>query len=162
MYVIISELSRILSFNNCINLIFLHRSTMTVFHHNCRQLAVYKTLHWMIFYCYSVSHWENSISICFHSEWDMIVVTVFEPNGNSIWFKNCHRDHIPFTVKGKGNIVFSLYCKNFFCFVTSTRVRISHWYPREMTPFRCYLCRNNFQNVSIFEINWRFWVSKKF
>ena len=39
----------------------------------------------------------------------MIVVTVFEPNGNSIWLKNCHHDHIPFTVKGIGNIVFSVY-----------------------------------------------------
>ena len=36
----------------------------------------------------------------------MIVVTVFELNGIFIWFKNCHHDHIPFTVKGNGNIVF--------------------------------------------------------
>ena len=54
-------------------------------------------------------HWENYISISFHIEWDMIVVTVFEPNWNSIWFKNCHRDHIPFIVKGNGNIVLSVY-----------------------------------------------------
>ena len=39
----------------------------------------------------------------------MIVVTVFEPNGISIWFKKFHHDHIPFTVKGNGNIVFSVY-----------------------------------------------------
>ena len=39
----------------------------------------------------------------------MVVVTVFEPNGNSIWFKSCHHDHIPFNVKGNGNIVFSVY-----------------------------------------------------
>ena len=52
----------------------------------------------------------------------MIVVTVFEPNGNFIRFKNCHHDHIPFTVKGMeiygkktiysfrhGNIVFSAF-----------------------------------------------------
>ena len=43
----------------------------------------------------------------------MIVVTVFEPNGYTIWFKNCHRDHIPFTVKGNGNIVFSVYYANY-------------------------------------------------
>ena len=43
---------------------------------------------------------KNYISISFHSEWDTIVVTVFEPNGISIWFKNCQHDHIPFTVKG--------------------------------------------------------------
>ena len=53
-------------------------------------------------------HWESFISIYFHKEWGMIAVTVFEPNGNSIWFKNRHRDHIPFTVKGNGNIVFSV------------------------------------------------------
>ena len=53
-------------------------------------------------------HWENYISISFHSEWDMIVVTLFEPNGNSSWFKNCHHDHIPFNVKGNRKIVFSV------------------------------------------------------
>ena len=53
-------------------------------------------------------HWEKYISISFHSECDMIVVTDFEPNENSIWFKNCYQDHIPFTVKGNGNIVFSV------------------------------------------------------
>ena len=37
------------------------------------------------------------------------MVTVFEPNGISIWFKNCHHDHFPFTVKGNRNIVFSVY-----------------------------------------------------
>ena len=36
-------------------------------------------------------------------------MTVFEPNEISIWFKNCHNDHIPFNVKGNGNIVFSLF-----------------------------------------------------
>ena len=54
-------------------------------------------------------HWENYISIPFQSEWDMIVVTVFETNGNSIWFNNCYHDHIPFTVKGNGNIIFSVH-----------------------------------------------------
>ena len=39
----------------------------------------------------------------------MIAVTVFEPNEISIWFKNCHHDHIPFIVKGNWNIVFSVY-----------------------------------------------------
>ena len=53
-------------------------------------------------------HWENYISISFHSKWDMIVVTVFEPNEISIWFKNCHHDHVPFTGKGNGNIDFSV------------------------------------------------------
>ena len=33
----------------------------------------------------------------------------FEPNGISIWFKNCYHDYIPFTVKENGNIVFSVW-----------------------------------------------------
>ena len=37
----------------------------------------------------------------------IIMVTVFKPNGNSIWFKNCHHDHIPFTVKENGNCFLS-------------------------------------------------------
>ena len=64
---------------------------------------------WRYFYSTSnIVHWENYISIPFHSEWDMIVVTVFEPNENSIWSKNRQHDYIPFTVKGNGNIVFSV------------------------------------------------------
>ena len=49
-------------------------------------------------------HTEKTIfPFPFQIEWDMIVVSVFEPNENSIWLKNCHRDHIPFTVKGNGS-----------------------------------------------------------
>ena len=33
----------------------------------------------------------------------------FEPNGISIWRKNRQHDYIPFTVKGNGNIVLSVY-----------------------------------------------------
>ena len=69
-------------------------------------------------------HWENYISISFHSEWDMIVVTVFEPNKNNIWFKNCHRDHIPFTVKGNGNIVFSVYLHSIYPLGLCTKNRV--------------------------------------
>ena len=43
-------------------------------------------------------HWENNISISFHSEWDIIAVTVFEPNEISIWLKN-RKVQKPFTVK---------------------------------------------------------------
>ena len=46
----------------------------------------------------------------------MIVVTVFLPILNQIEFhlvqnrkENCHHYHIPFNVKGNGNIVFSVY-----------------------------------------------------
>ena len=49
-----------------------------------------------------------------HIEWDMIVVTVFLLILNQMGFhmvqnrkENCHYDHIPFNVKGNGNIVFS-------------------------------------------------------
>ena len=30
---------------------------------------------------------ENYVTISFHGEWDVIAMTVFEPNGISIWFK---------------------------------------------------------------------------
>ena len=61
-------------------------------------------------------NWENYISISFHSEWDMIVGTVFLSILNQMEFylvqnrkENSHHDHIPFDVKGNGNIVFSVY-----------------------------------------------------
>ena len=55
--------------------------------------------------------WENYISIFFHSEWDMIGVTVLEPNGISIWFKNYHHDqqYVLVTVEGGGGQYFALY-----------------------------------------------------
>ena len=60
-------------------------------------------------------HWENYVFNSFHSEWDMIVVTVFFSILNQMDFhlvqnrkENCHHDHIPFNVKGNGNIVFSV------------------------------------------------------
>ena len=53
--------------------------------------------------------------ISIHIEWDMIVVTVFLLILNQMefhlvenWKENCHHDHIPFNVKGNGNIVFSV------------------------------------------------------
>ena len=60
-------------------------------------------------------HWENYISISFQIEWDMVVVTVFRSILNQMKFhlvqnrqEYCHHDHIPFNVKGIGNIVFSV------------------------------------------------------
>ena len=60
-------------------------------------------------------HWENYISISFHIEWDMIVVTVFLSILNRMDFhldqnrkETCRHDHIPFNMKGNGNIVFSV------------------------------------------------------
>ena len=48
-------------------------------------------------------------------EWDMIVVTVFLSILNQMEFnlvqnrkENCNHDHIPFNLKGNGNIVFSV------------------------------------------------------
>ena len=47
----------------------------------------------------------------FQIEWDMIVVTVFLPILNQMEFhlvenrqENCHHDHIPFSLKGNGNL----------------------------------------------------------
>ena len=60
-------------------------------------------------------HWENYILISFQIEWDMVVVTVFLLTLSQMEFhlvqnrkENCHHDHIPFNVKGNGNIVFSV------------------------------------------------------
>ena len=51
---------------------------------------------------------RNYISISFHIEWDMIVMTVFLSILNQMNIhlfqnrkENCHHDHIPFNVKGK-------------------------------------------------------------
>ena len=61
------------------------------------------------------THGEKSVSISFHIEWDMIVVTVFISIENQMEFhlvqnrkENCHHDHIPFNLKGNVNIVFSV------------------------------------------------------
>ena len=51
------------------------------------------------------------------------MVTVFEPNRISIWFKICHHDHIPFTAKGNGNIVFSMYVQ-FMMKLSKTNINI--------------------------------------
>ena len=59
-------------------------------------------------------HWENYISISFHIEWDMIVVTVFLTIFNQMefhlvqnWKENCHQNHIPFNLRGNGILVLS-------------------------------------------------------
>ena len=60
-------------------------------------------------------HRENYVYISFHIEWDMIVGTVFLSILNHMEFhlvqirkENCRHDHIPFYLKGNGNIVFSV------------------------------------------------------
>ena len=62
-------------------------------------------------------HWENYISISFHIEWDMIVMTVFLSILNQMKYhlvknqkENCHHDHIPFNVKANANSVPCLFC----------------------------------------------------
>ena len=61
-------------------------------------------------------YWENFYSISFQIEWDMVVMTVFHSILNQMKFhliqnrkENCHHDHIPFNMKGNGNIVFSVH-----------------------------------------------------
>ena len=66
-------------------------------------------------------------SISFQSEWDMIVETVFLSifwaKWNSICVQNrkenCHHDHIPFNVKGNGNIVLSVFATKSYAPVPS-------------------------------------------
>ena len=67
-------------------------------------------------------HSENYISIFFHIEWDIIVVTILLSILNQMEFhliqnpkEYCHHDHIPFHVKGNGNIVFSVYANFVYC-----------------------------------------------
>ena len=59
---------------------------------------------------------KTIVSISFHIEWDMVVVTVFLSILTQMEFhlvqnrkENCHHDHIPFNLKGNRNIVFSVY-----------------------------------------------------
>ena len=61
-------------------------------------------------------HWENFISISFHIEWNMIVVTVFLLVLSQMEFhfvqnrnENCHHDHISFNVKRNEDIAFSMH-----------------------------------------------------
>ena len=60
-------------------------------------------------------HWENYVSISFHIEWDMIVLTVFllilnqmKINLDQNRKENCHHDQIPFNLKGNNNLDFSM------------------------------------------------------
>ena len=60
-----------------------------------------------LFFIADDRHWENYVSISFHIEWDMIVVTVFVSILNQMEF-HLVQDHIPFNFEGNGNIVFSV------------------------------------------------------
>ena len=58
---------------------------------------------------------EKTVSIFFHTEWDMIVMTVFLSILNQMEFhlvrnlkENCHHDHIPFNEKENGNSFLSV------------------------------------------------------
>ena len=120
--------------------------------HSRDEILKFSSKHSQLLLCVGV-HWENYISISFHSEWDMIVVTVFEPNWNSIWFKNCHHDYIPFTVKGNGNIVFSVYMiftPVFYANMGKKFATNMHWllilmHKIEMVAF---LCQNQLTTLS--------------
>ena len=69
-----------------------------------------------------VHHCENYISISFHIEWDMNHDhgDSSVPFGSNRQFhsvqnrkENCHHDHIPFNLKGYGNIIFSVFYTSF-------------------------------------------------
>ena len=82
-------------------------------------------------------HWGNYISNSFHISWDMTVVTVFLSILNQMdfhlvqnWKENCHHGHIPFNVKGIGNIVFSVHERWWNCPLfdqTSQSLRSADW-----------------------------------
>ena len=60
----------------------------------------------------------------------------FEPNGISNPFKNCHHDHIPFTMKGNGTIVFWAYVQTFIedAFIEELKTLIVD----DTTPATCF------------------------
>ena len=69
----------------------------------------------LFFFRFFFSTPAYTLKTMFSFPWDMIVVTVFLSILNQMEFhlvqkrkENCHRDHIPFNVIGKGNIVFSV------------------------------------------------------
>ena len=75
----------------------------------------------MIYRIDITSYAEKTLSISFRIEWDLIVVTIFRSILNQMDFhlvlnrkENYHHDHIPFTVKGNGNIVFSVHTEKPF------------------------------------------------
>ena len=81
-----------------------HPGPNLYFCHVCFTSAILYTqcIQSCIMLCTQYIHWENYVSISFHIEWDMIVVTVFqfrfsEPNG------------IPFGSKSKGKLSPRLY-----------------------------------------------------
>ena len=70
----------------------------------------------LIIFLHKDVHWENFISISFHIEWDMIVVTVFLSILHQMEIhlvqnrkEYCNPDHIPFNFKGNEILVFSVY-----------------------------------------------------
>ena len=93
-------------------------------------------------------HWENYIYISFHIEWDMIVATVFlsilnEMEIHSIQNRkeNFPHDHIPFNVKGIGNIVFSV--KEIFARARNRKTKFNARQPNK------YLLKWNFDVLYI-------------
>jgi len=93
-----------------------------------------------------ILHWENYISISFHIEWDMIVVTVFLSILNPMEF---HLVHIPF---GSKRSFVSKYCLwiswrlqiSFLCFWESEN---SFRFPS--ISLDCYLLNFGLTSVSV-------------
>ena len=95
------------------------------------------------------THWQNYISISFHIEWDMNVVTVFLSILNQMefhlvqnWKENYH-DHIPFNMKGNGNIVLSVQdrkcCGIVFLMLKKMPIRFNHVYVLSVWAIYSYL-----------------------
>ena len=105
-------------------------------------------MHWIVFF---LVHWENDISISFHIEWDMIVVTVFLSilNQMEIYLVqsrkgNCHHNHIPFNVKGNENIIF---------FSVQDYTILFSWVDMIELQFALIIVRENVHNNSFFVQN---------
>ena len=93
------------------------KNWISILFHNNHNMIELVVLFWNLLWVLlpQCPHWEYYISISFHIEWDMIVVTVFLSILNQmevhlvqkIERKTVTHDHIPFKVKGNGNRVFS-------------------------------------------------------
>ena len=106
--------------------------------------------------------------------WVTVFLSIYQSKGklnfrNSFWKENCHHDHIPFNLKGKRNIVFSVqehnHMSDWRCLIHCRNVT-ERWYSisREKNNETRYLKKHGFNITAMFEgfqgLNWLF-ISQK-
>ena len=100
-----------------------------------------------------ILHWENQISISFHIESDMIVVTIFLSILKQMefhlvlnWNENYHHDHIPFNLNGNRNLFPRVH-------ETPRNKRAMFQYPRRETHFWFLLNQLDSECIYLFPID---------